>query len=90
MQNESLKAISPIDGRYHGQLAHLGIYFSEFALIQYRVKVEVAYFIFLAERKSFKLSTTQKKHLLEIVSSFSLEDAERIKETENRLDFICK
>ncbi len=82
MQNESLKAISPIDGRYHSQLAHLGSYFSEFALIQYRVKVEVAYFIFLGERKFFKLSPAQKIHLLEMVSCFSIEDAERIKETE--------
>ncbi len=82
MQNESLKAISPIDGRYHSQLAHLGSYFSEFALLQYRVKVEVAYFIFLAEQKFFKLSPAQKKHLLEIGNAFSVDDAEKIKETE--------
>ena len=82
MQNESLKAISPIDGRYHSQLAHLGNYFSEFALIQYRVKVEVAYFIFLAEQKFFKLSPSQKKQLLEVFDTFSIDDAQKIKETE--------
>ncbi|MEO6290746.1 MAG: adenylosuccinate lyase [Ginsengibacter sp.] len=82
MQLQSLTAISPIDGRYRSKLKHLGAYFSEYALIKYRVEVEVAYFIFLAEEKFFKLSPASKKQLTNIVEEFSLEDAEKIKETE--------
>jgi adenylosuccinate lyase len=44
-----LTAISPIDGRYHSKTKHLSAYFSEEALIRYRVKVEVEYFIALCE-----------------------------------------
>ena len=51
MELNHLTAISPIDGRYRNQLQHLDEYFSEFALIKYRVKVEIEYFLFLAEEK---------------------------------------
>ena len=67
MQLQSLTAISPIDGRYRYQLQHLDEYFSEFALIKYRVKVEVAYFLFLAEKKFFKITPALKKQLLKII-----------------------
>ena len=50
-----LTALSPVDGRYHHQLKHLNDYFSEYALIKYRVLVEVEYFRFLAEKKFFSL-----------------------------------
>ena len=53
MQLQPLTAISPIDGRYRKQLQHLDEYFSEFALIKYRVKVEIKYFIYLSEKKIF-------------------------------------
>lgn len=79
---QSLTAISPIDGRYRNQLQHLDEYFSEFALIKYRVKVEVEYFIFLSEKKFFKLTPAQKKQLLKIADDFSIADAEEIKATE--------
>ena len=82
MQLQSLTAISPIDGRYRNQLQHLDNYFSEFALIKYRVKVEIEYFLFLAEKKFFKLPTTIKKQLIEIEKNFSIADAEKIKATE--------
>jgi adenylosuccinate lyase len=82
MQLQSLTAISPIDGRYRHQLQHLDEYFSEFALIKYRVKVEVEYFIFLAEKKFFKLTPSIKKQLLQVADEFSIADAEKIKETE--------
>lgn len=52
----SLTAISPIDGRYHSQAAALSEYFSEYALIKYRVMVEVEYLLFLSDKKFFKLS----------------------------------
>ena len=49
MNLTSLTAISPIDGRYRGKTESLDVYFSEYALIRYRVKVEVEYFIALCE-----------------------------------------
>ncbi len=82
MQLQTLSAISPIDGRYRERLDHLDAYFSEYALMKYRVEVEVAYFLFLAEEKLFKISTTIKKQLIKIVEEFSIQDAEKIKETE--------
>ncbi len=49
MENQSLLAISPIDGRYRDKIKELEKYFSEYALIRYRLKVEVEYFIALCE-----------------------------------------
>jgi adenylosuccinate lyase len=82
MDLNQLTAISPIDGRYRKQLKHLGEYFSEYALIKYRVLVEVEYFLFLAEKKFFKLDTKAKQHLQKLAAEFSLHDAAEIKETE--------
>lgn len=82
MQLQPLTAISPIDGRYRNQLQHLSQYFSEFALIKYRVKVEIEYFLFLAEKKFFKISPKIKSQLINIGNEFSLADAEKIKATE--------
>ncbi|UAY53113.1 adenylosuccinate lyase [Ferruginibacter albus] len=82
MDLTQLTAISPIDGRYRKQIAHLDEYFSEFALIKYRTIVEVEYFLFLAEKKFFKVSSTDKKQLLSIAENFSIADATKIKETE--------
>jgi adenylosuccinate lyase len=79
---QPLTAISPIDGRYRNQLQHLDEYFSEFALIKYRVKVEVQYFLFLSEKKFFKINSSLKKQLLNIEKDFSVEEAEIIKATE--------
>lgn len=83
MQLQSLTAISPIDGRYRGKLEHLDAYFSEYALMKYRVEVEIAYFIFLSEEKFFKLTPAIKKELVNIVGEFSIEDAQKIKQTES-------
>ena len=83
MELQNLTAISPIDGRYRNQLQHLTIYFSEYALIRYRVQVEVDYFLFLSEKKFFKLSAQQQKGLKEIVTQFSLEQAVEIKNLES-------
>lgn len=82
MELHQLTAISPIDGRYRKQLEQLDEYYSEYALIRYRVMVEVEYFIFLAEKKFFKLDAKTKKQLLDAAANFSLEDATAIKETE--------
>ena len=82
MDLNQLTAISPIDGRYRKQLQHLDEYFSEYALIKYRVLVEVEYFLFLAEKRFFKADAKTKQHLLDVVSNFSLADAQQIKDTE--------
>ncbi|HEY1871105.1 MAG TPA: lyase family protein, partial [Chitinophagaceae bacterium] len=82
MELNNLTAISPVDGRYRKQVAHLDEYFSEYALMKYRVLIEARYFIFLAERKFFMLSAKAKQTLIIIAEKFSLQDAERIKEIE--------
>ena len=63
MELNNLTAISPVDGRYRKQVAHLDEYFSEYALIKYRVLVEIEYFIFLSDKKFFKLSSKAKQKL---------------------------
>ena len=83
MDLNQLTAISPIDGRYRKQLQHLSEYFSEYALIKYRVIVEVEYFLFLAEKKFFKADAGTKQHLQKIADEFSLADATEIKKTES-------
>jgi adenylosuccinate lyase len=82
MELNNLTAISPIDGRYRGQLAHLGEYFSEYALIKYRVWVEIDYFLQLADKKFFRANAAVRKHLEQVLTNFSLQDAEKIKQTE--------
>ena len=83
MDLNQLTAISPIDGRYRKQVQHLAEYFSEYALIRYRVLVEVEYFLFLAEKRFFKLDAHTKKQLQKAIDEFSLQDAEYIKKTES-------
>ena len=82
MQLSPLTAVSPIDGRYHQGTRQLSAYFSEYALIKYRLKVEVEYFITLGEKKFFKLDAALKNKLKTLADGFSVEDAETIKETE--------
>ncbi|HLY68305.1 MAG TPA: adenylosuccinate lyase [Puia sp.] len=82
MELNSLTAISPVDGRYRNQLHHLDEYFSEYALMKYRVIVEVEYFIFLSQKKMFTLPAAAKKHLQSVAENFSVEDAVTIKQTE--------
>ena len=83
MQLSSLTAISPIDGRYNKNTLQLAQYFSEYALIKYRLKVEVEYFITLSEKKFFKVDTKLKTELRLIVENFCEEDATQIKKTES-------
>lgn len=82
MELSQLSAISPIDGRYRKQVQQLDEYFSEFALIKYRVIVEIDYFVFLADKKFFKLPIKAKTFLLELKENFSEADAQTIKEIE--------
>ena len=82
MELSQLTAISPIDGRYRKQVQQLDEYFSEFALIKYRVIVEIDYFVFLADKKFFKLPAKAKTFLLDLKDNFSEADAKIIKEIE--------
>jgi len=66
MELNTLTAISPIDGRYRSQVEVLSAYFSEFALMQYRLRVETEYFIALSQKKIFSLSTANANKLRKI------------------------
>jgi adenylosuccinate lyase len=94
MDLTSLTAISPVDGRYRRQTEGLARYFSEFALIQYRVLIEVEYFISLAElplaQMKGKVSAAHKKALREVYVRFSEADAATIKETEKTTNHDVK
>lgn len=82
MQLSNLTAISPIDGRYRNQLEFLDEYFSEFALIKGRVRIEILYLLFLNKKKFLKLNVSTKKALNNTLINFSLADAETVKQTE--------
>lgn len=85
MMLSALTAISPIDGRYRNKTEKLAPYFSEYALIKYRVRVEVEYIIYLMEfipQLRTLLTKENKDSLRAIYYEFSLEDAQRIKEIE--------
>ena len=93
MSLSPLSAISPIDGRYHNATAELSGYFSEYALIKYRVFVEVEYFIALCEHplpqlQHFDKSLTEK--LRGIYRNFSEEDAQSIKDIEKTTNHDVK
>ena len=88
-----LTAISPIDGRYYLQTESLGRYFSEFALIRYRVRVEIEYFIALCNLPLPQLEGFNKAlfdDLRDIYGSFTIEDALQVKEIEKTTNHDVK
>jgi adenylosuccinate lyase len=88
-----LTSISPIDGRYAKQTQELAEYFSEFALIKYRVFVEIQYFIALCNHPLPQLadfSDDKIEALDKVFEQFSLADAERIKEIERTTNHDVK
>lgn len=95
-----LTAVSPVDGRYHGKTQALQHYFSEYALIRYRVLVEIEYFIFLCSLglpQLPQLDAQQELALRQVYEGFSVEDAEAIKATERTtnhdvkaVEYFCK
>jgi len=88
-----LTAISPIDGRYRNIVDELGLYFSEFALIKYRLLVEIEYFIALCELPLPQLKDVDSekfKNLRKIHEEFTLEDAGEVKEMENTTNHDVK
>jgi adenylosuccinate lyase len=93
MSLNELTAISPIDGRYRNKVSELEDYFSEYALIKYRVFVEIEYFLALCEIPLPQLADfdlTKSKELRAILIDFSIEDAQRVKEIEKTTNHDVK
>jgi adenylosuccinate lyase len=85
MDLNSLSAISPVDGRYRQKTDELSAYFSEYALIRYRLMVEIEYFIALTELPLAQLTGFSKDNcsaLRSLIENFDLTEAEKIKEIE--------
>ena len=85
MELNALTAISPIDGRYRSKAEALASYFSEYALVKYRVRVEIEYFITLCELPLPQLEGFDKslfERLRDIYRNFSEADAQRVKDIE--------
>ena len=82
---DNLLCISPIDGRYHEKTKELNEYFSEYALIKYRVIVEIKWLIFLSNEKIIKHKLKKKDidNLNNIISSFNIDEAIKVKIHEN-------
>lgn len=88
-----LTAISPIDGRYRSKAEPLADYFSEYALIRYRVRVEIEYFIALCELPLPQLQGFDNnlfERLRDIYRKFTVENAKRVKEIENTTNHDVK
>ena len=89
-----LTALSPLDGRYHGQLDALRPHCSEFALIRCRVEVEIRWLLALAKERRlaeigpFSLKT--QRQLAAVLADFSEKDAARVKEIERRTNHDVK
>ena len=93
MDNHALLAVSPIDGRYAGQTAVLRNYFSEFALIRYRVRVEIEYFIALCEIPLPQLADFDRSRfeaLRDIYRNMGPEDAAKVKDIEKTTNHDVK
>ncbi|MBN2776928.1 MAG: adenylosuccinate lyase [Bacteroidales bacterium] len=93
MNSNSLFAISPVDGRYSKRTEILREYFSEYALIKYRVRVEIEYFIALCELPLNELKSFDKKNfqnLRNIYINFSEQDAQSIKDIEKTTNHDVK
>ncbi|MFW5831523.1 MAG: adenylosuccinate lyase [Prolixibacteraceae bacterium] len=86
MKLNALTAVSPVDGRYRNKVDNLGKYFSEYALIKYRIFVEIEYFIALCELPLPQLKDVSEEKLEElkkIHQNFTVENAQRVKEIES-------
>jgi adenylosuccinate lyase len=93
MELNALTAISPVDGRYRKTTEELSAYFSEYALIKYRVLIEVEYFIALCDAglpQLKALDAKQKDSLRKVITDFSVADAQKIKDTEKTTNHDVK
>jgi adenylosuccinate lyase len=90
---DPLMAVTPIDGRYHARTRGLAAYFSEFALIRYRVRVEIEWLLALAENpalQEFTLDRGAPPRLRALYADFTLADARRVKELERTTNHDVK
>ena len=93
MNENNLESISPIDGRYSKISNKISSYFSEYALIKYRVYVEIEYFKALSDiplKQLASISSSDKKKISAITSKFSLKNANRIKKIEQKINHDVK
>jgi len=94
MQLSTLNALSPLDGRYAKKVDNLRQYFSEFALIKFRVEVEIKWLISLSDEKAIKevtnLSASTRELLQKTIQSFSETDAAEIKKIEETTNHDVK
>jgi len=93
MELNNLTAISPLDGRYRQKVDELGIYFSEFGLIKYRLMVEIEYFIALCDIPLPQLTDFRKENynaLRAFYEDFNVIEAQKIKETEKTTNHDVK
>lgn len=93
MKLNSLTAVSPVDGRYQNKVENLWKYFSEYALIKYRLFTEIEYFIALCEIPLPQLTDIPEdklEKLRKLHKNFSVEDAQRIKDIENTTNHDVK
>ncbi len=93
MDLDVLNAVSPIDGRYHSKSESLSSYFSEYALVKYRVKVEIEYFIWLTEIPLPQLNSFDSSKvamLRDVYKNFSESDAQSVKEIEKTTNHDVK
>ena len=94
MEFNSLTAVSPVDGRYRDKVKALSDYFSEYALIRYRVLVEIEYFITLCDLPLPQLKSINKlgvyESLRNIYRNFSVEDAQKVKDIEKTTNHDVK
>jgi adenylosuccinate lyase len=93
MKLDNLTAISPIDGRYRSKTEPLAEYFSEYALIRFRVRVEIEYFITLCELPLPQLATFDKQlftALRDIYRNFDEQNAQRVKDIEKTTNHDVK
>ena len=82
MELNTLTAVSAIDGRYRNHIHQLDEYFSEYALIKFRVVVEIEYLLFLGQKKFFKLPAKAVAYLNNLKDNFYVEQAQQIKKIE--------
>ena len=93
MSNDALMAVSPIDGRYYSKTKELREYFSEYALIRYRVRIEIEYFIELTKNDIPQLKGFDKSKyelLRSLYQNFTAEDAEKVKNIEKTTNHDVK
>lgn len=87
----TLKAISPLDGRYWSKVAVLSSYFSEQALIKNRLEIELKYFLFLAKKRIIPYwGSSKERKLLQIWENFNDKEAQKVKEIEKEINHDTK